>query len=494
MSRFPGPRTLRARLLVAALTLVVMALAAVNVVAWLTVRDSVLGAIDSQLLSIPGGGPRRAPPAGAGVTLPRDVPPLRSVSGSNQDLLSNLVVTTLDPGTGRQLDQVAGPTQRNAPKPDLAAVSRDITAGVSHDVLLTVPSLTDSGYRYRYRVRVIPGQTRVMAIATSLEAADTTVRRVVLLDLGISGLVVVALLGVGLVVIRIGLRPLAEVEEAADRLAAGDLSVRVNHSDERSEVGRLARSFNRMVEQIDEAFQARDAGEHQLRSFLADASHELRTPLTSIRAYAELFGQQILHAPPESATALARIESEAQRMSRLVDDLLTLARLDQHQPLAHEPVDLHELVEHAVQDSAAAAPGHRIRFAPRSDPDAGTVTGDEAGLTQVVTNLLGNALQHTPAGTTVTVSLHHNGAGVVLEVADDGPGMPPDVAERVFDRFYRPDAGRSRDTGSRSGTGLGLAIVKSQAEAHGGTVLLDTQPGDGCRFVVTLPAVARTGA
>jgi len=212
----------------------------------------------------------------------------------------------------------------------------------------------------------------------------------------------------------------------------------------------------------------------------------LRTPLTSIRAYAELFRYGALDVSPAGAQALERIESESARMGRLVEDLLLLARLDEQRSLDFEPVDLDQLARDAVLDTAAAHPGHVVRMVPPAKPThPPTVFGDEAGLRQVLANLLRNAVVHTPAGTTIQTSVTQTGSQVVLVVADNGPGMPSDVAKNVFERFYRPDGSRSR-----VGTGLGLAIVHSMATAHHGLVSLRTEPGYGAQFTVILPAAA----
>jgi two-component system OmpR family sensor kinase len=287
-------------------------------------------------------------------------------------------------------------------------------------------------------------------------------------------------------VVRVGLRPLDQKATTAGANASGDLSQRVEHADDRTEVGRLGAALNTMLGHIEQAFAARTASEQRLRRFVADASHELRTPLTSIRGYAELFRRGAAERPDDLATAMRRIEDESARMSVLVDDLLLLARLDQGRPLEREEVDLVALASDAVDDARAVSPDRPITFETNGPV---TVTGDEARLRQVTANLLTNARAHTPEGTRVHVRVRSTPEGAEIEVADDGPGLAPDEAARVFERFYRADPARTRSRGGSSG--LGLSIVAAIASAHGGRATLDTAPGQGATFRVALPSCSR---
>ena len=286
------------------------------------------------------------------------------------------------------------------------------------------------------------------------------------------------------VVVRVGLKPLVAVEDTAEAIAAGDLSRRVPDGPPGTEVGRLSTSLNTMLGQIETSFAEREAAERRLRRFVADAGHELRTPLTSIRGYAELFRQGAIAEPDDQTRAMGRIESEAERMGHLVDDLLLLARLDQQRPLERVPVELGALARDAVADASVRDPARPIGIAsPESEV---VVTGDPDRLRQVLDNLLGNALVHTPAGTAVRVTLGAEGDGrVLLAVRDEGPGMTPEQAARVFERFYRADSSRSRSNG---GSGLGLSIVDAVVTAHGGTVRCESEPGAGTTFTIALPA------
>ncbi|MGY1638977.1 sensor histidine kinase [Geodermatophilus sp. SYSU D00742] len=359
------------------------------------------------------------------------------------------------------------------------------------------------GSTWRMTSDVISGGYTVV-VGTDLERDERVIGQLVRIEL-IVGLIVLVFLGVtGYVVVRNSLRPLAEVERTARAIAAGDLSQRVPEGDERTEVGRLTTALNGMLGRIESAFRAQQSSEEQarasesrMRRFVADASHELRTPLTSIRGFAELYRQGAVRDPEETARLMQRIESEGARMGVLVEDLLQLARLDQQRPLTITPVDLGELAGDAVHDARAVQPDRPITLhLDDSLSELPVVLGDEARLRQVVGNLVTNALVHTPPTAAVTVGISdepaagdvtgdgEDGGVVVLRVADEGPGMAPEDADRVFERFYRADASRTRTQG---GTGLGLAIVSALVSAHGGSVHLDTAPGRGAVFTVRLP-------
>jgi two-component system OmpR family sensor kinase len=329
----------------------------------------------------------------------------------------------------------------------------------------------------------VPGPGTLL-VAVPLDDVAQTLGRLVWIEVAV-GLAVLIILGLlASWLIRATLRPLGGIEETAGAIAAGDLSRRVEDADPRTEVGRLGRALNAMLSQIEAAFAERRAAEGRLRQFVADASHELRTPLTSVRGYAELFRRGAAQRPDDLATAMRRIESESARMSVLVDDLLLLARLDQGRPLEREPVDLIPLVADLVTDARAAEPGRPIVL---SGDGPVIVQGDEGRLRQVVANLLANARDHTPPETPVRVQVAADGDQAVIEVADEGPGLPADASERVFERFFRVDASRARASG---GTGLGLSIVAAIAEAHGGHASAESHPGRGATFRVVLPRAA----
>ncbi|MGH8977733.1 MAG: sensor histidine kinase [Acidimicrobiia bacterium] len=326
------------------------------------------------------------------------------------------------------------------------------------------------------------GGGNTIVIALPLDEVHRTLRRLVLIEIVVMAIALGALGALGWWLVGLGLRPLERMSDTAGKIAAGDLSQRVEPANEQTEVGRLGIALNRMLGQIEGAFAERSASEARLRQFAADASHELRTPLTSIRGYAELFRRGAAEHPDDLAKAMRRIEEEAKRMGVLVDDLLLLTRLDQRRPLEQEVVDLARLASDAAADARAAHPDHTITV---SVAGAVEVVGDESRLRQVFANLLTNACTHTPDGTTVRVGVVRNRADAVIEVADDGPGLSADEAVRVFEQFWRADTSRAR---SHGGSGLGLSIVRAVAHAHGGTAELVSAPGEGATFRVTVPA------
>ncbi|MCU1601406.1 MAG: sensor histidine kinase [Frankiales bacterium] len=336
-----------------------------------------------------------------------------------------------------------------------------------------------------WRVEAKPAGDGTVVLALALDDVQATVQRLVLLEIAVGAVVLVLLAGLGYVVVRRSLKPLVSVERTAEAIAAGDLTQRVPSSDPRTEVGSLSRSFNAMLDQVEGAFVERAASEaaaraseERMRRFVGDASHELRTPLTSIRGFAELYRQG---AVTDLDRTMSRVEAEATRMGGLVDDLLLLARLDQQRPLERSTVDLVALAADAVHDAQAADPSRPMSLV--ADVATCEVDGDRHRLTQVVANLLGNARVHTPAGTPVHVRLSVERGTAVLDVADDGPGIPIEDRTRVFDRFFRSDPSRTRASG---GSGLGLAIVAGIVEAHGGTVAVVDSPR-GTTFQIRLP-------
>ena len=354
---------------------------------------------------------------------------------------------------------------------DLASVPPD---GTTHSV-----SVGDLG---EYRVLAVAGQGGTVVVGLPEADVSATLNRLMSLELLFALLAVAAAGGAALVVVRRQLRPLREVAATAHRVAAlpmdsGEIDIeeRVpgHLTDERTEVGQVGAALNTLLAHVETSMTARHRSEQQVRQFVADASHELRSPLATIAGYTELARRR-----PDDAgtvgTALDKVEEESARMTSLVEDLLLLARLDAGRPLEKAPVDLTRLLVEAVSDARVLAPDHRWRVdVPDDAVDAPyQVLGDELRLHQVVTNLLTNARKYTPAGTTVTVTVRHDG----FAVHDDGPGFPPDLVDHAFERFVRGDAARTR--GEEVGVGLGLALVDAIVAAHGGTVRLTSAPGD----------------
>jgi len=341
----------------------------------------------------------------------------------------------------------------------------------------------DSSVRYRVLATADDdGDTLYVAFPTT--ELDETLHRLVGIELVFSAAVLLFLALLSLAVVRLGLAPLERIAATAGDIAGGDLSRRVEPAEPDTEIGRLGLALNAMLAQIETAFAERGASEDRLRRFIADASHELRTPLTAIRGYAELFRRGAAERPEDLARAMRRIEDEAARMGLLVEDLLLLARLDQGRPLERQPVDLVTVAGDALADLSAVDPARPVTY---EHPDSLVVTGDEARLRQVAGNLLANARVHTPEGSAVHVRVRADDGRAILEVADEGPGLPPGEEGRVFERFYRADAARAR-TGGNGGTGLGLSIVAAIVAAHGGTVQAGSPPrGHGAYFMVALP-------
>ncbi|MFE9580708.1 ATP-binding protein [Nocardia sp. NPDC006044] len=371
--------------------------------------------------------------------------------------------------------------------PDLSALSGDAPT--------TVGSADDSSLHWR--VLTTSNQFGSTTIGLPLTDNQETVSRLIFFEIATGTVALVALGVVGYLVIQRSLRPLREVENTAAAIAGGDLHRRVPVRGVDTEVDHLARSLNEMLAQIQYGVAATEASEEaarrseaKMRRFIADASHELRTPLTTIRGFAELYRQG---ASTDAAMVVGRIESEAERMGLLVEDLLLLARLDEKRPLERKPVDLLTLagdVVHSAQAMAArhkqapATPERRIGVVVEQGEGTMDVIGDEPRLRQVLTNLLGNAVAHTPPEAAVIVRLKPFRDEVRVDVIDSGPGLPPDAAARVFERFYRTDTSRTRASG---GSGLGLSIVHALVAAHGGRVTVQSTPGKGAVFTVVLP-------
>ncbi|GAB1694202.1 HAMP domain-containing sensor histidine kinase [Krasilnikovia sp. M28-CT-15] len=364
----------------------------------------------------------------------------------------------------------------------------------------------------------------VLHVAQRLSGIDLVTARLIWVDVLVGAGVLLALATIGAAIVQQSLRPLIQIEQTAAAIAAGDLTQRVpdpelDSAEPQTELGRLSRALNTMLAQIETAFtaraqsetaaraaesQARDAAdaaqlsearavrsEEKMRQFVADASHELRTPLTTIRGFAELYRQGAVADPTGVARLVRRIEDEAARMGLLVEDLLLLARLDRERPLTLVPVELPVLAVDAVHAAQATAPERRIEVDIRDDADKLIAYGDDARLRQVIGNLVTNALTHTPPDAEVTVRVfREDGNRVALEVSDTGPGLTAAQRERVFERFYRADEARTRNTDREAtGTGLGLAIVAAIVRAHHGSVEVVSEEGKGATFRVALPAL-----
>jgi two-component system OmpR family sensor kinase len=465
--------SLRRRLLLTLAPLFILGLIAVDVATYLSLRSFLVGRVDQQLVTAHptveayllrggfgggrGGGPGGDFPAGT----------------------YGVIVTTA--GTV----VVPSHTFSNGPTASAAApvLPSTLPAGSQdHPAVFDAPGTGGvSGYRVLTEtIPVTSGAAPVLVVAIPLDDVTSTLSQVLLLELvTTAGVTLIVLLVVWLIVRR-GLRPLEDMGTTA-RIAATDLSRRVEPAQEGTEVGRLGLAINAMLAQLEASFAERDRNEQRLRHFVSDASHELRTPLTSMRGYAELLRRNPVMSEEDVMLATRRIEEETRRMGVLVDDLLLLARLDQGRPLERTPVDLGALVTDACADARATDPDREVTA--RIDTPA-EVIGDDMRLRQVVGNVVRNALVHTPPGTPVEVTLHADTAIAVLEVIDHGPGIPAENAGAIFERFHRVDPERSGDQG---GSGLGLSIVAAVVAAHSGRIEVRETPGGGATFHIELP-------
>jgi two-component system OmpR family sensor kinase len=462
------PRTLTARLVVTAVALVALVGILVAASATIAMRSYLTDQLDGKVhaaLRVATGPQLR--------TLPDDP----EDPGGRQIRQAPGTLIALDPaGTGGP-KQAAVLTTSETGKLLPSSTADSLTQLPADDHAHTVKA---GGNTYRAMVMSDPGGN-LWVVGLPTDDIDNTIASM------LRWFALLTLLGVGIAgvggtwLVRRQMRPLYAVAETAREVSTQELStgdtaiatrVPAQLTDEATEVGQVGSALNTLLDHIDEALSARHRSEQQVRQFVADASHELRTPLATIHGYAELSRRT-----PEDAAALLlalnKVETEADRMSELVADLLLLARLDSGRPLAREQVDLTRLLLEAVADARVLAPEHRWQLSLPDEPV--TVVGDDARLHQVITNLLNNARSHTPAGTTVTVGATSDPDDVTIEVHDDGPGLPAELVDEAFDRFTRGDSSRTRASG---GAGLGLSLVSAIAEAHGGSAAVTSQPGD----------------
>jgi two-component system, OmpR family, sensor kinase len=395
--------------------------------------------------------------------------------------------TFLPPGTVAELRPENGPVQSlrqlGEPRYEFPA---DVELDPGEARLVTLPR-SDGRPRYRMLALQNDDGNAQLLIAVPLDSVDATLQRLVVVELVVFSAVLLAIGAFGSLAVARTFRPLRRITQTATEVARSrDLSTRAEIEDESTEVGQLATAFNTMIGRIEDLVDEKDRSEERLRRFVGDASHELRTPLAAIRAHAEMVRRGVVSDREDIARTVRRIEDESTRMSGLVHDLLLLARLDQRRPVEFAAVDLTLIAADAVTDARALSPEHLFTLGT-SDPVL--VMGDEGQLRQVATNLVANTVQHTPVGTTASIRTFVDRGAAVLEVADDGPGMQPEQAALVFERFYRVDESRSRQTG---GSGLGLSIVAAIAQSHGGTATVESAPGAGTAFRITLPLAVST--
>ncbi|MHC3471185.1 ATP-binding protein [Streptomyces sp. 7R007] len=502
--RVRQPRTLRTRLVVASVVLIAVVCAVIGTVTTLALRSHLYDQLNGRLGEV------------AARVAPRDFggPPVSEDSGL--------------PGGGQDKKKQQTETKLNqfvtmGPQPDgtiaakvvngtITESQRGVKSDSSGNFAMTAKALTDAQEKAlnsvpqdnrihtvdlpglgTYQVTYTTNGTYSYYVAIPTTEADSTINTLIIVEISVTAAGLGAAVLAGYVLVGVATRPLRRVAATATRVSelplhTGEvnLSERVPESetDPHTEVGQVGAALNRMLDHVHSALHARQQSEMRVRQFVADASHELRTPLASIRGYAELTRRGREQVGPDTRHALGRIESEAGRMTLLVEDLLLLARLDAGRPLQFEQTDLIPLVVDTISDARAAGMDHNWRLDLPDEP--ALVSGDAARLQQVLINLLGNARKHTPPGTTVTARVQRRGPWMCVDVEDNGGGISPELLPHVFERFARGDSARSRATGS---TGLGLAIVQAVATAHGGAVTVDSVPGRTV-FTVHLPALA----
>jgi two-component system OmpR family sensor kinase len=499
--------SLRARLLVAIGITSIVGLVLVDVFVYSSLRSYEYGQVDNTLeqshlaveqmsehpgATLPEGDedhaqPGKTPPAGGSESGPAGQPGSSSFCDAGRENAPGMFIEVLD-RHDRVVTATAGREYCPAFEPGSTVYYPDlphVLTGFKRYAVnpgeptayLTVASTKAGGPSFRVQASKLAND-KTLVLATPVSNVTDTLSRLVVIELLVTAGALIAAIALGLWLVRVGLRPLREVEMTADAIALGDLEQRAPNPDDRTEVGRLATTFNLMLERIAGLVNDLRATQGRLRRFVGDASHELRTPIAAVSAYTDLLREGAVTEPQDLDRVIDGISYETSRMAQLVEDLLTLAKLDEHRGLEREPVELVGLVIEAAGTSNLLGPPWPIKF--RGDEPV-EVLGDYSALRQVVDNLLSNVRAHTTPGTRAVVSARREGDEAVIEVADSGPGVTEEQAAQMFERFFRSDSSRSRKTG---GAGLGLAIVSSIVEAHGGSV--DAAPGDQGGTVVTV--------
>lgn len=496
--------SIRFRLLLATAVIALVALVAADFALYTSLRSFLYGQIDNALeLS------HRS--VEASISSPQEAgpPPPENASGPHTcGTFHGHDVDTmgLTPGTAIEVRDPADTTVYRCALPVLGTarttypvVAPRITGyapsaeGGEQVVYFTAAAKTGGSYRVRASIlRSGPDKGGTLIVAVPLSSTDGTLDRLGAVEIAVTAIALAAVLGMGWWLVRASLHPLRDIERTAASITAGQLTERVPGDQAKTEVGRVSRAFNVMLERIAAAFAERDrtveelrASEERMRRFIADASHELRTPLAAVTAYAELFDRGAAERPEDLRRVMEGIQRESGRMGHLVEDLLLLARLDEGRPLRLEPVDLVAVVAESVATARTLGPRSPVTLAASAPVE---VSADAMRIRQVLDNLLANVRIHCPAGTSATVTVSSDASSATVTVADDGPGMSEEDLHRVFDRFFRSDASRSREHG---GAGLGLSIADAIVRAHGGTVSVWSAPGTGTRFTVHLPFTVR---
>ena len=483
--------SLRNRLTVGVLVLSAIGFTGAGIASQFLLRSHLINQIDAQLISVIGGTAARVNQAGitndeeaAVVHTESDETalaktasaPIQKVAPLNK-VPSSISVTVLGPA-GNLVGQIGGDLNANKITDYVKGLLPSQVAALGEKPF----TVAAPGADFRVVARVLPSAAGSVVVAQSLADFDRTTHRIDRVYLFL-GLLVLFLIGIASrQVIRLSMKPLKDVEVTAGKIAAGDLSARLDNFGPDTEVGRLSTSLNTMLGRIEESFAVRTESEEKLRRFVADASHELRTPLTAIRGFAELYRQGAVPEGEKTKELVGRIEKESIRMGALVEDLLLLARLDQSRQMEFKPVNLVQVIEETVASAAAAGPLHPITV---TVPSELYTLGDTDRIHQVFNNLLANARAHTPDGTAITITARAEIDGAYVSVADSGPGLNEADQKRIFERFFRADPSRQRNR--NEGSGLGLSIVDAVMQAHGGRVGVTSKPGQGSVFTLFFP-------
>ena len=477
-----GNWSLRNRLILVSLSLSAVAILASDFASNALMRSFLVRQVDSQLTSIAGGSILRLDRAGIDPNFvesddsTNSFKPVRPLGG----VPTATSVTVLDV-SGKVLARFGGELEGTSATSPFAGFD-PVDVINKNDKPFTVEQKGNLP-EIRALARLLPSGEGTVIVSVALDSVDKTLGELRWLYLLISLIVLALIALIAWLMIRLSLRPLSNIERTAAAIADGDLSARLDEKNPRTEVGHLTASLNTMLSKIESAFAARTESESKLRRFVADASHELRTPLTAIRGFAELHRQGAIAEGEKTRELIGRIEKESIRRGSLVDDLLLLARLDQQREVEREPVDISLLVQEAVASARAAGPSHPITI---DAPDEEIyVLGDSMRIHQSIANLLANARSHTPAGTQITVSISQNQDETFVSVSDFGPGLAPEQQTKIFERFYRADASRTRASGE--GSGLGLSIVEAVMKVNGGSVSVSSEVGKGSTFTLHFP-------
>jgi len=481
--------SLRNRLTIGVLVLSAIGFIGAGFVAENSLRKYLIGQVDDQLLSVIGGTTSRVNQAGIvndDEANPKQMGNGEGIRSANTPPItplnrvpSTISVTVLDP-FGNLIGGIGGDLNANKITDYVTGLlPSEIAAFGDKPFTIQAP-----GADFRVVSQVLPSSLGSVVVAQSLADFDKTTHRIGSIFLFIGAIVLLFIGGAARQVIKIGMRPLESVEETAQKIAAGDLSARLENFAPDTEVGRLSTSLNTMLGRIEESFAVRTESEDKLRRFVADASHELRTPLTAIRGFAELHRQGAVPEGEKTKELIGRIEKESIRMGALVEDLLLLARLDQSRQLSFVVVNLSTIIEDAVASATVTGPQHPIKV---QIPSELNTYGDSDRIHQVFANLLANARVHTPDGTEISITSHTDDEGIYISVSDNGPGLNEEDQKKIFERFFRVDPSRQRN--GAEGSGLGLSIVDAVMQAHGGKVGVVSKPDQGTVFNLFFPDI-----